>query len=125
MGGLESVTHLTNGDVEFSGWTIERTTGAVLEQIRVFADGAEVGVAAADQPRPDVLAKFPHAPNTPQGFRFRLSSAQARPGAVLRLQLESSSGLRGLVFAEMPPPAAFTYSGWSRRPLKQKPTGLR
>jgi len=124
MGGLESVAHLSNGDVEFAGWTIERTTGAALQQIRVFADGAELGRAAADQPRPDVLAKFPHAPNLPHGFRFRLSPEQARPGAILRLQLESSSGLRGLVFAEMPRFAAFTYSGWSRRPLRQKPSGL-
>jgi 2-polyprenyl-3-methyl-5-hydroxy-6-metoxy-1,4-benzoquinol methylase len=124
MGGLESVAHLSNGDVEFAGWTIERTTGAALQRIRVFADGTELGQAAADQPRPDVLTKFPHAPNLPQGFRFRLSAEQARPGAILRLQLESSSRLRGLVFAEMPRAAAFTYSGWSRRPLRQKPSGL-
>jgi 2-polyprenyl-3-methyl-5-hydroxy-6-metoxy-1,4-benzoquinol methylase len=124
MGGLEQVALLSNGDVEFSGWTIERTTGARLEGIRIFADGVALGVAAADQPRPDVLAKFPRAPNLPQGFRFRVSPAQARPGATLRLQLESSSGLRGLVFAQMPAPAAFTYSGWSRRPLKHQPTGL-
>ena len=124
MGGLEQVTHLTNGDVEFAGWSIERTTGAALQGIRIFADGAAVGVAAPDQPRPDVLAKFPLAPNMPQGFRFRLSHDQARPGATVRLQLESSSGLRGLVFAKMPDQAAFTYSGWSRRPLRHLPSGL-
>lgn len=124
MGGLERVAHLTNGDVELAGWTIERTAGAALERIRVFADRREVGAAVADDPRPDVLAKFPHAPNTPQGFRFRLSREQAKAGAVVRLQLESSSGQRGLVFAQMPGPSAFTYSGWSRRPLRHQPSGL-
>lgn len=124
MGGLEQAAHLANGDVEFAGWTIERTTGAALQRISVFADGVPVGVAVADQPRPDVLTKFPLAPNMAQGFRFRLSHDQARPGAVVRLQLESSSGLSGLVFAKMPDRAAFTYSGWSRRPLKTAPTGL-
>lgn len=124
MGGLEQVAQLANGDVEFSGWCIERTMGAVLERIRVFADGLSAGVAQPDHDRPDVLSKFPRAPNMPQGFRFRLSRDQARPGATVRLQIESSSGLSGLVFARMPEPCAFTYSGWSRRALKQSPTGL-
>jgi SAM-dependent methyltransferase len=124
MGGFEAAAHLTNGDVAFSGWSLERTPGARIEQVRVHVDGVAVGRAEPGEPRPDVLQHFPHAANPPTGFRFRLSPAQARPGASLRLQLESTSGLRGHVFARMPEPAALTYSGWSRRALRGEPTGL-
>lgn len=123
MGGFEQAAHLTNGDVEFSGWTIERTPGERIEQVRVHVDGVAVGSAEPGGARLDVLEHFPHAANAPTGFSFRL--AQARPGAAVRLQLESSSGLRGHVFAEVPQPVALTYSGWSRRALKGTPTGLR
>jgi hypothetical protein len=125
MGGFEAAAHLTNGDLELSGWSLERTPGERIEQVRVHVDGVAVGCAEPTGPRPDVLAHFPHAANAPMGFRFRLSATQARPGAMLRLQLESSSGLRGHVFARAPQPAALTYSGWSRRALKSMPTGLR
>jgi 2-polyprenyl-3-methyl-5-hydroxy-6-metoxy-1,4-benzoquinol methylase len=124
MGGIEQAAHLTNGDLEFSGWIIERTPGARIEHLRVHVEDLAVGCAAADQPRPDVLRHFPHAANEPMGFRFRLSPSQAKPGATIRLQLESNSGLRGHVFARMPAPAALTYSGWSRRALRTEPTGL-
>jgi 2-polyprenyl-3-methyl-5-hydroxy-6-metoxy-1,4-benzoquinol methylase len=124
MGGIEQAAQLTNGDVEFSGWTLERTPGARIEQLRVHVGDVAVGCAPADQPRPDVLRHFPHAANQPMGFRFRLSPAQAKPGATIRLQLESTSGLRGHLFARMPAAAALTYSGWSRRALRTEPTGL-
>jgi SAM-dependent methyltransferase len=125
MGGFEQAAHLTNGDVELAGWTLERTPGARIERLRVHVDGVAVGCADMTKPRADVLRHFPRAANEPTGFRFRLSPAQAMPGATLRVQLESSSGLRGHVFAKMPAPAALTYSGWSRRALKGEPSGLR
>lgn len=124
MGGIEEAAHLTNGDVAFSGWTHERTPGERIEQVRVHVDGAAVGSVTAGEPRPDVLAHFPHAANDPVSFRFRLSPAQAKPGATLRLQIESTSGQCGHIFARMPQPAALTYSGWSRRALRGRPTGL-
>lgn len=124
MGGFEQAAHLTNGDVEFSGWLIERTPGARIGEVRVHVNGAAVGVATPAGERADVLAHFPHAANMPLGWRFRLSHALAPAGAVLRLELPSSSGLTGHLFARMPARAALTYSGWSRRPLKDQPTGL-
>lgn len=124
MGGIERASLLTNGDVEFSGWALERTPGERIEQVRVHVDGAAIGCAAPAEERPDVLRHFPRAANAPVGWRFRLSHALAPAGATVRLQLESGSGLRGHVFARMPPSAALTYSGWSRRPLKNAPTGI-
>lgn len=124
MGGFEQAAHLTNGDVEFAGWLIERTPGARVDEVRVHVNGAAVGSATPAGERPDVLAHFPHAANMPLAWRFRLSHALAPAGAVLRLELPSSSGLTGHLFAKMPEPAALTYSGWSRRPLKDVPTGL-
>lgn len=124
MGGFEQAAQLTNGDVEFSGWLIERTPGARIEAVRVHVDGAIVGTAAPAGERPDVLAHFPRAANPPLAWRFRLSRALAPAGAEIRLELPSSSGLTGHLFARMPGPAALTYSGWSRRGLKTTPSGL-
>jgi hypothetical protein len=37
---------------------------------------------------------------------------------MLRLQLNSSSGLSGYLHAEVPKGGALTYAGWSRRALR-------
>ncbi|MDP3173287.1 MAG: class I SAM-dependent methyltransferase [Phenylobacterium sp.] len=118
MGGLETITLLPTGEAEFAGWAIERTPGQRIERIGVLVDGAPAAEILPATERPDVLAAFPCAANTPVGWRFRLSAAEAAPGARLRLQLQSTSGLSGHVFAQMPAPAAMTYSGWSRRALR-------
>ncbi|MFC3069965.1 class I SAM-dependent methyltransferase [Phenylobacterium soli] len=124
MGGIERAAHLTNGDVEFSGWAIERTPGEQITGVRVHVDGAAVGVATPEGERPDVLQHFPRSANPATGWRFRLSHALAPAGAQLRLELDSTSGLKGQIFARMPDAAALTYSGWSRRALKDQATGL-
>jgi hypothetical protein len=37
---------------------------------------------------------------------------------MVRIHLESSSGLTGYCYAQTPNAATFTYSGWSRRALR-------
>jgi SAM-dependent methyltransferase len=118
MGGFETATALTNGDVEFAGWAHERTAGARIERLRIWVDGVDRGVVEPSSERPDVLKHFPDAANTPVGWVLRLARETTPAGALVRVDLESSSGLTGRLYAEFPPPTAITYSGWSRRPLK-------
>lgn len=119
MGGFETVAHLPNGAAEFTGWAIERSPGRRLTRLAVQVNGRTLVEAAVERERPDVLAHFPAAANTPVGWRFRLSPGQAKPGDMVRLRLESDSGLFGAAYAEIPPRIATTYSGWSRRALRE------
>lgn len=119
MGGLERMTHLTNGDVELSGWAIERTPGHAIERIAVSAGERRVLEVVPDRERPDVLAAFPGAANAPVGWTLRLPRAEIPAGTMVRLQLEGRTGLTGYVYAQMPEPVAMTYSGWSRRALRR------
>lgn len=118
MGGIETMTHLTNGDVELAGWAIERTPGRAIARVAAHAGGRCVFEVAPDRERPDVFSAFPNAANTPVGWTLRLPRAGIATGEMVRLQLESGSGLKGYVYAQMPPPAAMTYSGWTRRALR-------
>lgn len=115
MGGFETATLLPTGETEFAGWAVERTPGREISRISVHVDGRLVMGVSPDRERPDVLVAFPNAANTPVGWRFRLL---APAGAMVRLHLESSSGLTGYAYAQAPAPAAMTYSGWSRRALR-------
>jgi SAM-dependent methyltransferase len=117
MGGFEATTCLTNGDVEFSGWTIERTPGERIERLSITVDGAERLTVRPSGERPELLQHFPRAANLPVSWRFRLRRGETRDGALVRVGLESSSGLRGYAYVEFPPPVSMTYSGWSRRAL--------
>lgn len=119
MGGFEAATALTNGDVEFSGWVLERTPGAQIARLSVTVDGEPRLSVTPEGERADVLRHFPKAANAPLGFRFRLPRGQTPDGALIRVGLESTSGLCGYAYAEFPPPTAMTYSGWSRRGLRQ------
>jgi hypothetical protein len=118
MGGFESATTLTNGDVEFAGWAIERTPGEGIQRLRVVVDGAERLIVEPAGERPDVLRHFPNAANMPVAWRFRLRRSETPAGAMVRVGLESGSGLNGYAYAEFPSPASMTYSGWSRRALR-------
>ena len=118
MGGFETATTLTNGDVEFSGWAIERTPGAKIEGLRITIDGAERMIVRPHSERPDVLRHFPNAANTPVGWKFRLARDQTPAGGMVRVAMESGSGLSGYAYANFPAPQAMTYSGWSRRGLQ-------
>ncbi|ODT58715.1 MAG: hypothetical protein ABS77_11175 [Phenylobacterium sp. SCN 69-14] len=118
MGGFETVATLPTGEVEFAGWAVERTPGAQIAAARVFVDGEEVLSLVPARERPDVQKHFPGSARPPVGWSFRLSPQQAAPGAMVRVRLESDSGLMGYCYAQMPTPATFTYSGWSRRGLR-------
>lgn len=119
MGGFETATHLTNGAVEFTGWALERTPGRRLTRLAVqIGDDTRLEVVPHCE-RPDVLTHFPKAANAPIGWRFRLGPEMARPGDVIRLRMDSDSGLFGCAYAEFPPRFAMTYAGWSRRALRQ------
>lgn len=118
MAGLERVTTLPTGEIEFTGWAIERTPGAVIEAVSIHVDGAPVLSVAPQVLRPDVLKHFPGSANTPVGWSFRLGHEKAPAGAMLRAQFPSSSGLTGYCYAQVPERATFTYSGWSRRSLR-------
>ncbi|WP_312166186.1 class I SAM-dependent methyltransferase [Phenylobacterium sp.] len=115
MGGFETLTTLSTGEIEYAGWAIERTPGAAVEAVAVHVDGAEVLTVLPDAERPDVQKHFPGSANAPVGWRFRLA---ARPGAMVRVELRSTSGLKGHCYAQAPLGASFTYSGWSRRGLR-------
>jgi 2-polyprenyl-3-methyl-5-hydroxy-6-metoxy-1,4-benzoquinol methylase len=121
MGGFERVATLSTGDLEFYGWTIERTPGEAIERLTVHVDGAPALTVMPEGERPDVLPHFPGPANVPRGWRFRLSPAQAPAGAMVRVHMESSSGLTGYCYAQTPSAATFTYSGWSRRALRNRP----
>jgi hypothetical protein len=115
MGGFETVTTLSTGEVEYAGWAIERTPGAAIDAVAVFVDGVETLSVAPNVERPDVQKHFPGSANAPVGWRFRLG---AKPGATVRAELRSSSGLKGHCYGRAPEAAVFTYSGWSRRGLR-------
>ena len=115
MGGFETATLLPTGETEYAGWALERTPGCEIALVGVHVDDRPVVSIVPDHERPDVLAAFPGAPNAPVGWRFRL---QAPAGAMVRLHLQSSSGLTGYAYAQAPAAAAMTYSGWSRRALR-------
>lgn len=116
MGGLETLTHLPTGELELAGWVLERTPGQLIERIWLRVDGQVAAEVKPDGERPDVLRHFPKAANLPQGWRARLAPPA---GAMIRIEFESTSGLVGYAYAEAPPPAAMTYSGWSRRALRR------
>ena len=118
MAGFESVTTLPTGEVEFSGWAIERTPGATIEAVNVHVDGVLALSLTPQALRPDVLKHFPGSANTPVGWSFRIDHEKAPAGAMLRAQFPSSSGLTGYCYVQVPKPATFTYSGWSRRALR-------
>ncbi|RAK57174.1 hypothetical protein DJ018_04270 [Phenylobacterium deserti] len=118
MGGFETATALTNGDVEFAGWVLERTPGERIARLAVSVDGAERLSVEPQGERPDVLRHFPRSANAPQAWRFRLPRAQASDGALVRVAMESTSGLSGYAYADYPPLTTMTYSGWSRRGLR-------
>ena len=118
MGGFETVATLSTGEVEFAGWAVERTPGADIVAARVFVDEVETLALSPITPRPDVQKHFPGSARAPVGWSFRLSPQQATPGATVRVRLESATGLMGYCYAQMPAPATFTYSGWSRRGLR-------
>lgn len=118
MAGFESVTTLPTGEVEFIGWAIERTPGATIEAVDVYVDGVQVLSLTPQVLRPDVLKHFPGSANTPVGWSFRVDHEKAPAGAILRAQFPSSSGLTGYCYVQVPKPATFTYSGWSRRALR-------
>lgn len=118
MGGFETAATLSTGEVEFRGWAIERTPGEAIETVRVFVDGAEVLAIGPTGQRDDVQQHFPGSANPSAGWSFRLSPEQAEAGATIRVRLDSSSGLKGYCYAQMPKPTVFTYSGWSRRGLR-------
>jgi hypothetical protein len=115
MGGFETATVLTTGEVEWSGWTLERTPGQSIARIAAYVDGRPGPVVAPGGERPDVLDHFPAAANAPRAWRLRLGPDVAGPGATLRLGLESTSGLTGYLHAQVPSGGALTYAGWSRR----------
>ena|SRR5436190_424412 len=115
MGGFEAATILPTGEVEWTGWALERTPGRAITTLMAHVDGAPVAEITPDGERPDVLQHFPGAANAPVGWRLRLA---APPGALLRLQLNSTSGLAGYLHAEVPRGGALTYAGWSRRGLR-------
>jgi hypothetical protein len=118
MAGFESVTILPTGEIEFTGWAIERTPGAMVEAVDVYVDGMQVLSIAPQASRPDVLKHFPGSANMPVGWSFRVDHEKAPAGAMLRAQFPSSSGLTGYCYAKVPERANFTYSGWSRRALR-------
>lgn len=118
MGGFERATTLPTGEIEYSGWAIERTPGAVIETVSLHADGQEILNLAPSSERPDVLRHFPGSANTPVGWSFRVDPQKTPAGTILRAHLKSNSGLTGYVYAKVPEPAVFTYSGWSRRSLR-------
>lgn len=118
MGGFESVTLLTTGDLECAGWVQERSPELRIEAVSVHVDGEKWGEAKLGGTRSDVAAHFPHAANMARDWRFRLPRSAAAPGAVVRLDLESDSGLVTYAYARVPTDPALTYSGWSRRGLR-------
>lgn len=118
MGGIEVVTSLSTGDVDFSGWAIERTPDAQITQVNAYVGDKLVAETRPDSDRPDVLNYFPRAANIPVGWRLRIEPGQVPAGAMMRFELSSTSGQLGLAYATMPEPASFTYSGWSRRSLR-------
>ena len=116
MGGLESVSHLPNGQVELAGWAIERTPGERIAQVVAQQGGMRLTGVEPQAERPDVLAAFPNAANTPVAWRLRLWPHELSDGFV-RIELQSTSGLSGYCYTEAPRGLAYTYSGWSRRAL--------
>ncbi len=118
MGGFEHATLLTDGSVEFSGWAIERTPGASLNLI-VHVDGEPVLSATVTGDRPEIQPTFPASPTPPFGWTFRLTRVQAAEGKPIRLTMRSTTSLETHAYARMPSDPALTYSGWSRRALRQ------
>ena len=118
MGGLEAITHLPTGELELSGWVLERTPGETIERVRLTLAGETVSEVEPQTDRPEILRHFPKAANAPRGWRVRLAPEQARAGAMIRAGFESTSGLIGYAYVQVPGPAAMTYSGWSRRGLR-------
>lgn len=119
MGGFESATLLTNGDVSFAGWAIERTADERLS-LTVDVDGQTSLEPVIVGVRPDVQPVFPTSPSPPFGWRFLVSRKEVSDGAMIRLNMRSSSGLATYAYACMPSDPSMTYSGWSRRSLSQK-----
>lgn len=118
LGGFETATLLADGSVDFAGWAIERTPGRTL-CVQVEINGRSAGEASVITDRPDIQPTFPASPTPPFGWRFRLSREQASAGAMIRVTMASSSGLKTFAYAAMPSDPALTYSGWSRRALRR------
>jgi SAM-dependent methyltransferase len=118
MGGFEAMTLLTNGDLHCAGWVQERSFGRRIEAVRVHIDGHPWGEAQMGGERPDVAAHFPHAANPARDWSLRLPRSAGAPGAVIRLDFESDTGLVTHAYGVFPTNPAITYSGWSRRSLQ-------
>jgi SAM-dependent methyltransferase len=118
MGGFETMTLLTNGDLDCAGWVQERSPGRRIKAVTAHIDGRRWGEARLGGERPDVAAHFPHAANLARDWRLRLPRSAGAPGAVIRLDFESDSGLVTHAYGTVPTDPAITYSGWSRRGLR-------
>lgn len=70
---------VVTGDFPVGGWVFAK--GAVLREVLVFVDGAQVSGTAAGGVRPDVAAAYPSEPGaaTP-GFTTKLDASQFAPG---------------------------------------------
>ena len=118
MGGFETMTLLTNGDLDCAGWVQERSPGRQIAAVKVHVDGERWGQAQLGGERRDVAAHFPHAANLARDWSLRLPRSAGAPGAVIRLDFESDSGLVTHAYGVIPTNPAITYSGWSRRGLR-------
>jgi hypothetical protein len=116
--GFESLSILTNGDVECRGWAIELTPDHQIRRVVVHVDGAPTVEAEPVANRADILTHFPHNPSIPVSWACRLPRERLRPDALIRVHVESDTGLVGYCYACLGEGAAMTYSGWSRRAVR-------
>jgi SAM-dependent methyltransferase len=116
--GIESVSILTNGDLECRGWAIELTPDHQIRRIVAHIDGVPTVETAPVANRPDILQHFPHNPSIPVSWGCRLPREKLRANAIIRAHVESDTGLVGYCYACVPGSMAMTYSGWSRRAVR-------
>ncbi|MCL6547012.1 MAG: hypothetical protein K6T61_17500, partial [Bryobacteraceae bacterium] len=108
------------GDLHCAGWVQERSAGRRIKAVTAHIDGQRQGEAQLGGERPDVAAHFPHAANLARDWNLRIPRSAGEPGAVIRLDLESDSGLVTYAYGTVPTNPAITYSGWSRRGLRER-----
>lgn len=118
MGGFETMTLLTSGDLDCAGWVQERSPGRQISAVTAYVGGQRWGQAQIGGERPDVATHFPYAANLARDWRLRLPRSAGEPGVVIRLDFESDSGLVTHAYGTIPTNPAITYSGWSRRGLR-------
>ena len=77
-------------DITIRGWAISNSG---VKEVRVYLDGTDLGVAAAEA-RPDVLAAYPnHTATASPGFHFTLLKSLIAPGAhTLQVKAISNDG---------------------------------